>query len=88
MILFSVIHKHGVIIREAPFREMAKPRSLRPAFDALDLGERAGAFTRIDAAATRAEITAIYRFAKLEFGVGQFFGLVRRALGLQAARNA
>jgi hypothetical protein len=37
VILFSVIHKHGVIIREAPFREMAKPRSLRPAFDALDL---------------------------------------------------
>jgi hypothetical protein len=58
------------------------------AFDALDLGERAGAFTRIDAAATRAEITAIYRFAKLEFGIGQFFGLVRRALGLQAASNA
>jgi hypothetical protein len=37
VILFSVIHKHGVIIREAPSREMAKPRSLRPAFDALDL---------------------------------------------------
>jgi len=37
VILFSVIHKHGVIFREAPFREMAKPRSLRPAFDALDL---------------------------------------------------